>query len=89
LGVKSGVQADFEGVMVTVHGASFGGQDGLDMARRVDAIVAAFDRRSGRNLTDFYSNGYMLAAHTPESLQAAAGGTMTESNLVQRERRRS
>lgn len=65
---KSGIRADFHGVMVTVHCESFGGQNGLDLARRIDEIVAALDQREDRNLTDFYSKGYMLAAHTPESL---------------------
>jgi hypothetical protein len=62
---KSGIRAEFHGVMVTVHCESFSGQNGLDLARRVDEIVAAFDQPGDRNLTDFHSKGYMLTAHMP------------------------
>jgi hypothetical protein len=74
LSVKPGIRADFYGAMVTVHCDSFGGRDGLDLARLIGEIVAAFDQRDGRNLNDFYSKGYMLAAHLPANLlsQAAA-----------------
>jgi glycosyltransferase involved in cell wall biosynthesis len=65
----SPLRADRHGVMVTVHCNSFGGRDGFDLARRIEEIVSTFDRRSDRNLVDFYSQGYMVAAHSPESFR--------------------
>ena len=64
---QPGIRAELRGAMVTVHCDSFGGRDGLDLARRLDEIVSAFDNRDTRNLIDFYSNGYIFAAHMPES----------------------
>lgn len=62
-GPRSSIRATIRGAMVTVHCESFGGRDGLDLARRFDEIVAAFDQRDARNLTDFFSKDYMLAAY--------------------------
>lgn len=72
LGLKPGIRADFHGVMVTVHCDSFGGRNGFDLARRIDQIISAYDQRDDRNLVDFYTKHYLLAAHMPESFSPLA-----------------
>jgi len=80
MGVRPGLRADFHGVMVTVHCESFGGRNGLDLARRIDEIISAYDQRVDRNLVDFYSKDYMIAAHVPESFSLRAAATYGEAD---------
>lgn len=48
--------------------SSFGGQDGLDLVHRLDDIVAACDQRDAGNLADFFSKGFLVAAHEMDHL---------------------
>lgn len=43
--------------------SSFGGKNGLDLVYRFEEIVAACDHRDAGNLSDFFSKGFLVAAH--------------------------
>ena len=51
--------------------ASFGGQDGLDLVRKFDDVVAACDRREVNNLVGFFNKGFLFAAHESPFLDGA------------------
>ena len=60
--------AEQRGVKVCVDCSSFGGQNGLDLVRRLDDIVTTCDRREVNNLVDFFNKGFLVAAHEADHL---------------------
>ena len=82
-GARPGMRADFHGGMVTVYCDSFGGKDGLDMARHLDEVVVAFDRQEEAHLVEFYAGGYMLGARRLETAaaRAALGSASTSASI--------